>query len=477
MVGRGNIGGGSWKGSRRPHGRPSSGPTSRCRALTGARGATSISTTRRARRRWPACCRGAGLPAVVQQRAPRQRLQVAARDRGLRGRARGRGRVRRGARRHRRARAQHDRGDQRPGRRAAGGRARAQHRGRAPRQHAAVAPPRRGGAAGPQQRLGARGALRARAATARPRIDLVAVTGASNVTGEVWPLPELAAVAHHYGAELFVDAAQLAPHRAIDMAATGHRLPRAVRAQALRAVRVRRARRLRPRPRARRAADAWRRGDRDRHARRRHLGRRTRALRGRLAQRGGRRCARCRLPDPGRGRDGAHRGARARPVRAPGGGAGERPRPAAGRALERPPGRSRRPGDVHPRGLPPSPAGRDPERRACDRGAPRMLLRTSAARAPARRALARARSPRGADAGRRPARAPRRRARELRPGHHARRTSTGWSTPWPRSRAAARAGATSTTARTTSTGRHPRCARCRGCLATSRPPPARRRGR
>ena len=56
---------------------------------------------------------------------------------------------------------------------------------------------------------------------AQPRIDLVAVTGASNVTGEVWPLAELAAVAHHYGAELFVDAAQLAPHRAIDMAGTG----------------------------------------------------------------------------------------------------------------------------------------------------------------------------------------------------------------------------------------------------------------
>ena len=57
--------------------------------------------------------------------------------------------------------------------------------------------------------------------TARPRIDLLAVTGASNVTGEVWPLAELAAVAHHYGAELFVDAAQLAPHRAIDMAGMG----------------------------------------------------------------------------------------------------------------------------------------------------------------------------------------------------------------------------------------------------------------
>jgi selenocysteine lyase/cysteine desulfurase len=52
-------------------------------------------------------------------------------------------------------------------------------------------------------------------------IDLVAVTGASNVTGEVWPLQALARLAHRHGAKLFVDAAQLAPHRPIDMAATG----------------------------------------------------------------------------------------------------------------------------------------------------------------------------------------------------------------------------------------------------------------
>ncbi|HEX6025928.1 MAG TPA: aminotransferase class V-fold PLP-dependent enzyme [Solirubrobacter sp.] len=52
-------------------------------------------------------------------------------------------------------------------------------------------------------------------------VDVLAVTGASNVTGEVWPLRELAALAHAHGAELFVDAAQLAPHRAIDMVATG----------------------------------------------------------------------------------------------------------------------------------------------------------------------------------------------------------------------------------------------------------------
>ena len=53
------------------------------------------------------------------------------------------------------------------------------------------------------------------------RTDLVAVTGASNVTGELWPVAELAALAHRHGAELFVDAAQLAPHRAIDMDALG----------------------------------------------------------------------------------------------------------------------------------------------------------------------------------------------------------------------------------------------------------------
>ncbi len=52
-------------------------------------------------------------------------------------------------------------------------------------------------------------------------IDLLAVTGASNVTGEVWPLQELAALAHAHGAQLFVDAAQLAPHRAIDMTRAG----------------------------------------------------------------------------------------------------------------------------------------------------------------------------------------------------------------------------------------------------------------
>jgi selenocysteine lyase/cysteine desulfurase len=47
---------------------------------------------------------------------------------------------------------------------------------------------------------------------------LVCVTGASNVTGEVWPVRELAAAAHRHGARVVLDAAQLAPHRAVDVA-------------------------------------------------------------------------------------------------------------------------------------------------------------------------------------------------------------------------------------------------------------------
>jgi len=64
------------------------------------------------------------------------------------------------------------------------------------------------------------------------RVRLLAVTGASNVSGELLPLDDLAAIAHRHGARLFVDAAQLAPHRAISLAAqridylalSGHKL-------------------------------------------------------------------------------------------------------------------------------------------------------------------------------------------------------------------------------------------------------------
>ncbi|MHB8508008.1 MAG: aminotransferase class V-fold PLP-dependent enzyme [Candidatus Dormibacteria bacterium] len=49
------------------------------------------------------------------------------------------------------------------------------------------------------------------------QIALVAVTGASNVTGYVTPIHEIAELAHRHGALVFVDAAQLTPHRAIDV--------------------------------------------------------------------------------------------------------------------------------------------------------------------------------------------------------------------------------------------------------------------
>jgi selenocysteine lyase/cysteine desulfurase len=48
-------------------------------------------------------------------------------------------------------------------------------------------------------------------------VRLVAITGASNVTGYVNPIHEIAEKAHRVGAEIVVDAAQLAPHRAIRM--------------------------------------------------------------------------------------------------------------------------------------------------------------------------------------------------------------------------------------------------------------------
>jgi selenocysteine lyase/cysteine desulfurase len=50
---------------------------------------------------------------------------------------------------------------------------------------------------------------------------LLAVTGASNVTGEELPVERLAHLAHRHGARIVVDAAQLAPHRRIDLEATG----------------------------------------------------------------------------------------------------------------------------------------------------------------------------------------------------------------------------------------------------------------
>lgn len=56
---------------------------------------------------------------------------------------------------------------------------------------------------------------------ALPGPALVCVTGASNVTGELWPVAEIARVARRYGARVLLDAAQLLPHRDVDVAALG----------------------------------------------------------------------------------------------------------------------------------------------------------------------------------------------------------------------------------------------------------------
>ena len=49
------------------------------------------------------------------------------------------------------------------------------------------------------------------------RVRLLAISGASNVTGYVNPVHDFARLAHAAGARIFVDAAQLAAHRPIDM--------------------------------------------------------------------------------------------------------------------------------------------------------------------------------------------------------------------------------------------------------------------
>ena len=50
---------------------------------------------------------------------------------------------------------------------------------------------------------------------------LLVVTGASNVTGEIWPVTALASIAHSRGARVALDAAQLAPHRPFSITELG----------------------------------------------------------------------------------------------------------------------------------------------------------------------------------------------------------------------------------------------------------------
>ncbi|MDH6127263.1 aminotransferase class V-fold PLP-dependent enzyme [Kitasatospora sp. GP82] len=75
-------------------------------------------------------------------------------------------------------------------------------------------------------------ALAEAAATEGDGPRLFCVTGASNVTGELWPVAELTEVAHRHGARVVLDAAQLAPHHRVSVreldvdwiAFSGHKL-------------------------------------------------------------------------------------------------------------------------------------------------------------------------------------------------------------------------------------------------------------
>ena len=49
------------------------------------------------------------------------------------------------------------------------------------------------------------------------KVKLVAVTGASNVTGYINPIAKIARLVHQYGAAIFVDGAQWVPHTAVSM--------------------------------------------------------------------------------------------------------------------------------------------------------------------------------------------------------------------------------------------------------------------
>jgi selenocysteine lyase/cysteine desulfurase len=69
----------------------------------------------------------------------------------------------------------------------------------------------------PRTRLAAVSAVDSALAACPAGPRLVVLTGASNVTGELLPVREIAAVARRHGARIALDAAQLAPHRAISL--------------------------------------------------------------------------------------------------------------------------------------------------------------------------------------------------------------------------------------------------------------------
>ncbi|MBB5155725.1 selenocysteine lyase/cysteine desulfurase [Saccharopolyspora phatthalungensis] len=101
--------------------------------------------------------------------------------------------------------------------------------------HAALLPwtgPRVRRLPAPETPAGAVAALDAALADCPEGPRLAVITGASNVTGELWPVADLARVARRRGARTVLDAAQLAPHRPVRIteldvdyvAISGHKL-------------------------------------------------------------------------------------------------------------------------------------------------------------------------------------------------------------------------------------------------------------
>ncbi|MDH6110061.1 selenocysteine lyase/cysteine desulfurase [Kitasatospora sp. MAP12-15] len=103
--------------------------------------------------------------------------------------------------------------------------------------HASLLPWRREGLSvsylpAPRSHAEAVAALEAALSAQPAEHRLFCVTGASNVTGELWPIAELTEVAHRHGARVVLDAAQLAPHHRVSVreldvdwiAFSGHKL-------------------------------------------------------------------------------------------------------------------------------------------------------------------------------------------------------------------------------------------------------------
>ena len=216
---------------------------------------------------------------MVLQRAPRCGLQVPAGHRRLRGGPRQRAPLRPPARRRGRrgrARAQHDRGHQ-PSRLPAPARAPTTWW---PRPWSSTTPTccpgpgwRRGAGWSAAPTAPSAPTTSSRCSTTGGRPALLAITGASNVTGWLPPVEEICAAAHERGVPVLLDAAQLAPHRPLPagpdfMAFSGHKLYAPFGAGALdRPAAHVRDRRSLPRRRRRGRPGRPRRGDLDRASR------------------------------------------------------------------------------------------------------------------------------------------------------------------------------------------------------------------